>query len=83
MKKYLVFIERRPHFSGNSIPKHREYLNSLRDQQSLDLAGGFTDQTGGAYVLRADSLEDAINIVKNDPMYIENECTYHVKEWNV
>lgn len=83
MKKFLVFIERKPSFSGNSIPEHRNFIQSLREKKILVSAGGFNDQTGGAYVLQTDSLENAVQIMKEDPMYIENECVYSIKEWNV
>jgi uncharacterized protein YciI len=83
MRKYLVWIERKPTFTGNFIQGHREFLQSLREVQKLITAGGFTDQTGGAYVLQADSIEEASNIVKNDPLNQEYESVYTIKEWNV
>ena len=82
MKKYLVLIERKPSFTGNFIQGHREFLQNLREVQTLISAGGFEDQTGGAYVLQANSLEEAKMVVKNDPMNHENESVYKVKEWN-
>ncbi len=48
---------------------------------SRALAGGFADQSGGAYLISADHLEGALDIVQQDPMYVENECVYKVKEW--
>lgn len=82
MKKFLIFIERKPSFTGNSIPDHRSFLQSLREQELLVTAGGFGDQTGGAYILQANTLEDAVQIVERDPMYMENHCKYQIKEWN-
>ena len=38
------------------------------ETQTLIIAGGFEDQTGGVYVIQAPSLEEARNIVINDPM---------------
>jgi uncharacterized protein YciI len=82
MGKYLVLIERKPTFTGKFLQGHREFLQSLRETKNLITAGGFADQTGGAYVLQADSLEEACNIAKNDPMNLENEHVYTIKEWN-
>ena len=82
MKKYLVLIERKPSFTGNFIQGHRDFLQNLREVQTLISAGGFEDQTGGAYVLQANSLEEARMVIKNDPMNQENESVYKVKEWN-
>jgi uncharacterized protein YciI len=83
MNKFLVIIERKPGFSGNSIPEHRTFLQSQRENDCLISAGGFIDQTGGAYVLQAKTYEDAFQIMKADPMFAENECVYKLKEWNV
>lgn len=83
MKKFLVFIERKPGFSGNSIPEHRNFIQGLREKSILVSAGGFNDQTGGAYILQTDSYENAVRIINEDPMFIENECIYTIKEWNV
>lgn len=52
MKKFLVFIKRKPHFSGRSIPEHREFIQDLREKKRIDLAGGFPDQTGGRISLK-------------------------------
>lgn len=82
MKKFIVLIERKPSFTGSLIPGHREFLADLRATQMLVTAGGYEDQTGGAYVILADSLEEAKNIVSKDPMNEKNESVYTVKEWN-
>ncbi|TBL78540.1 YciI family protein [Paenibacillus thalictri] len=82
MKTFLVFIQRKPGFTGASIPGHREHLTQLREQDRIVLAGGFPDQTGGAYVVKAEDHEAAAKLVELDPMFAENECVYVVKEWN-
>lgn len=82
MKKFLVLVERKPSFTGSFIQGHREFLQNLKGTQTLITAGGFEDQTGGAYVLQADSLEKARNIADQDPMNQENESVYTIKEWN-
>jgi uncharacterized protein len=76
-------IERKPTFTGKAIPGHREFLQRLKGTDTLLMAGGYDDQTGGAYVIGATSLEEAKNIVTDDPMYQENESVYSIKEWNV
>ncbi|WKB36082.1 hypothetical protein QS257_02005 [Terrilactibacillus sp. S3-3] len=71
MKRFLVTIARKPSFTGDSIQGHRHYLQKLRQSNILHDAGGFADQTGGAYVIQTDALEKANKIVQMDPMYIE------------
>jgi uncharacterized protein YciI len=82
LKQFLVLIERKPSFTGNSIQGHREFLQKLKNDNVLKVAGGFQDQTGGAYVIQVDSLDGAANIVNQDPMKIENDAIYTIKEWN-
>ncbi|MGO4890379.1 YciI family protein [Anaerobacillus sp. MEB173] len=81
MKKFLVMIERKPTFTGSLLQGHREFLGNLKGT-SLVYAGGFEDQSGGAYVIQANSLEEAQKIVSNDPMNEENETVYKLKQWN-
>ena len=83
MKKFLVVIKRKPSFTGKTLQEHREFLQELRKSELLVMAGGFEDQSGGAYILQSFSLEEARNIVDRDPMNHENESVYKVKEWNV
>lgn len=82
MKQFLVITQRKPSFTGNSIEGHRSFLQKLRNDHVLIVAGGFQDQTGGAYVIEADSLEAATEIINADPMKMEAEAIYTIKEWN-
>lgn len=83
MSTYIVLIERKPTFTGDAIPGHREFLKGLKESGTLIQAGGFTDQTGGAYSLKTSSIEKAKEIVSTDPMSQNDECIYSVKEWNL
>jgi uncharacterized protein YciI len=82
LKQFLVIIERKPSFTGESLQGHRDFLLKLKKDNVLKVAGGFEDRTGGAYVIQADSLEEAEKIVNGDPMKIENHSIYSLKEWN-
>ncbi len=75
-------IERKPTFTGNMLQGHRQFLQDLKEE-TLVIAGGFADQSGGAYILQVGSLEEARIIVDSDPMNHENEAVYNVKEWNI
>jgi uncharacterized protein YciI len=82
LKQFLVIIERKPSFTGKSLQGHRDFLQKLKNDNVLKVAGGFVDQTGGAYVIQVDSLEEAVKIVNRDPMKIEKHSIYSLKEWN-
>jgi uncharacterized protein YciI len=48
----------------------------------LELAGPFSDKSGGAYVLKADTLEEAQALAFDDPVHITGSSAVTVYEWN-
>ncbi|KGI77988.1 YciI family protein [Oleiagrimonas soli] len=81
MKRFLVTVMRTPCFDAGLIDAHRHFLDDLREAGRLELAGGFADQTGGAYVLRADDLEQAQALAFEDPLHLSHASTVTVHEW--
>ena len=82
MNRYLVLVMRNPGFDTRLVPAHREFLGNLRAQQRIELAGGFGDASGGAYLLRAASLDEARAIAERDPLHVEHASIVTVYEWN-
>lgn len=83
MKHYLVMAMRRPGFSEAVIQPHRDFLAGLRAQGKLLLTGGFSDGSGGAYVLQnLDSLEQARALVDSDPLVLQDASELTIHEWN-
>ena len=80
--KYLVMTIRQPDFDPDAVPGHYEFLDRLRAQGVLEQAGPFTDKTGGAYVLAAESLDDARRLAEQDPLHVRKCSTVTVHEWN-
>ncbi len=81
---YLVMAMRRPDFPADVVQPHREFLAELRARNQLQVTGGFSDGSGGAYVLcNVDSLADAQAIVARDPLVLRGASTLTVHEWNV
>lgn len=80
--KYLVLTIRKPHFDASVVPAHYEFLHSLRDRGILEQAGPFTDRSGGAYVIQADSLEAAREIAEQDPLHVRDCSEVTVREWD-
>jgi uncharacterized protein YciI len=80
--KYLVLTMRKPHFDPAFVTAHYTFLQSLRDRGILEQAGPFTDRSGGAYVIQADSFEEARAIAEQDPLHI-NDCSEVIaREWD-
>lgn len=84
MKRYLVMAMRRADFDESVIAPHLAFLDELRAAGQLELTGGFSDKSGGAYLLRGiASLEEAQAIVARDPLAIRRSSELTVHEWNV
>ncbi|WP_313179421.1 YciI family protein [Stenotrophomonas sp.] len=80
---YLVLAMRRPDFNAAAVQPHLDFLDALRERGQLQLAGGFSDGTGGAYVLcNVASLADAQAIVATDPLVTMQASHLTVHEWN-
>ncbi|WP_101926595.1 MULTISPECIES: YciI family protein [Luteimonas] len=82
--RYLVLAMRRPDFNPAVGPPHAAFLESLRAEGQLVMTGGFSDGSGGAYLLRnIESLEAAQAIVARDPLVLQGASELTVHEWNV
>lgn len=82
MTRFLVLVMRTPHFDAGLIDAHRGFLDGLRREARLELAGGFADRSGGAYLLHAESLAAAQAIAAGDPLVAAGASLATVHEWH-
>jgi uncharacterized protein YciI len=82
MNRYLVMAMRRPEFDPAFVKPHQDYLEGLRAGGRLEMTGGFGDKTGGAYVIRAHDMDEALSITRQDPACISGGWDITVYEWN-
>lgn len=83
MKLYLVMVKRKPSFDDAVIAPHKMFLDALRAQDRLHLTGGFSDGSGGAYVLaNVADMADAQAIVATDPLVLQDSAEVTIHEWN-
>jgi len=82
MYRYLVMTARTPQFQMSVIDEHYAFLDRLRQQGKLELAGPFTDKSGGAYLIKAASLEEARTVAFSDPVHTTNSSIVTVYEWS-
>lgn len=83
MIRYLVIAMRRPLFDDSVIAPHLAFLDELRAAGQLEMTGGFSDKTGGAYVLmNVASLDEARAISARDPLALTGTSDLTVYEWN-
>ena len=83
MFKYLVTTFRTPRFDPAVIDAHYAFLDELRQSGRLELAGPFTDKSGGAYLITAADLEEAQTIAFRDPVHTSKSSIVTVYEWDV
>ena len=83
MKLYLVMAIRKADFPTDVVGPHKDWLINLKVEGQLHMAGGFTDGSGGAYILKnLDSLEQARALVATDPLALRNASELTVYEWS-
>ncbi|MDR6672677.1 YciI family protein [Xanthomonas sp. 1678] len=83
MKHYLVLAMRKPSFDEAVVAPHLAFLDALRERGLLALTGGFSDRSGGAYLLQGVAdLAQAQAIVAADPLAIHDCSELTVHEWN-
>jgi len=63
------------------LMEHGEYMHRLYESGILRFAGPFSDNMGGATVLETTSIEEAQNILRNDPAIINNVFMGEVHPW--
>lgn len=79
---YLVTTFRTPRFDPAIIDAHYAFLDDLRQQGKLGLAGPFTDKSGGAYLIKATNREEAEALAFSDPVHTSGSSIVTVYEWN-
>jgi uncharacterized protein YciI len=82
MKRFLFFNQRTEKYTPDVIPHHLAYLAKLRAAGKIELSGGFADGSGGAVIVRAESLAEAQAIAAADPISQWGTHTITIKEWN-
>lgn len=83
MTHYLVVAMRKPDFDDAVVAPHLAFLDGLRARGLLVLTGGFSDGSGGAYVLKnLPGLAEAQALVATDPLALHGSSELTVHEWN-
>jgi uncharacterized protein YciI len=82
MNRYLVMAMRRPDFDPAIVQPHKDFLEGLRAGGRLELSGGFSDKSGGAYLLLANDMDEALGIVHTDPAHTSGGWDITVYEWH-
>ncbi len=83
MRKYLVMAMRTSRFDQTVVEPHRAWLDAVRARGQLVETGKFTDGSGGAYVILAENLDAARELVVTDPIHTTGASELTVYEWEI
>ncbi|BCE07010.1 hypothetical protein CHCC14820_2518 [Bacillus paralicheniformis] len=83
MKKYLLITTRTENFKDQYVPAHYQFLDRLKAENRLEMFGPFSDASGGAYLISAESLKEATEIGNSDPIVDSGSSTFVIKEWQI
>lgn len=72
---------RKPSFKVSVVEGHYAFLSQLRANGILELAGPFTDKSGGAYIIKAENFVQAKKIAFEDPLHLTDSSEVTVYEW--
>jgi uncharacterized protein len=81
LAQYLLITTRTDNFNPDDIQGHYDHLERLKIEGRLDMFGPFSDSTGGAYLIKASSLNEATKIGYSDPLIQNGSSTLSIKEW--
>jgi uncharacterized protein YciI len=84
MMKYATVFEYGNHDAiAETRPAHREYLGKLKEAGQLAASGPFTDDSGALIIYEAESEEEAVELIENDPFRKAGVFkAYTIKPWN-
>ncbi len=63
------------------LEDHIAYLNKYIAEGKIFAKGPFTDHSGGLVIFDVENIEEAKNLIENDPITIHKTRTYELKEW--
>ncbi|NKB50945.1 MAG: hypothetical protein GKR97_01765 [Rhizobiaceae bacterium] len=78
-----------PDIMKEVLPRHLEYQMKVEAVGKLFLAGPLSDDTGeemqgsGLIIYRAESMQEALELAKQDPMHLEGCRTFKLRKWLV
>jgi uncharacterized protein YciI len=83
LPEYIVIsiVKAKPEEVAKHRKSHGEYIESLKKQDILGIAGKFSDGSGGVYFLTLNSIEDAMRIASEDPYHSSGVREFTLKEW--
>ena len=75
-----AWVKDKPYWEQR-LMEHGEYMHQLYKSGVLRFAGPFSDNMGGATVIETTGMEEALNILRNDPAIINEVFIGELHPW--
>lgn len=87
-QRYVMFIERGKIYNKMTkaaVERHVENIRALDDAGKIELVGAFKGYPGiaGMVIFKTDSLEEAEELCKREPLVAEGYATYKLRSMQV
>lgn len=70
-----------PKKDAEVLEEHISYLEKYIDNGKIYAKGPFLDHSGGLVIYNVNSMEEAKDIIDNDPAIVNKSRIYELKEW--
>ncbi|TFJ94355.1 YciI family protein [Lentibacillus salicampi] len=82
MNYYAVFLPMKDEEKSKEFrPQHLAFLKQMKQKKKVFMNGRFTDGAGGLVIYAADSLDEAMSYLKEDPYIINGARDFEIHEW--
>ncbi|OXM83767.1 YciI family protein [Paenibacillus rigui] len=84
MKYFAAFLPMKdPQKSQEYRQQHLEYLAQRKSEGKIFASGRFADGAGGLVIYIAETEQEVVDIVKQDPYVLADARGYEIHEWEM
>lgn len=76
-------LENLKNMNDSIMEEHKAYTQKAMDEGMILLSGLKTDQSGGMFIIKAESVEQLEAYVYNEPFYVQGIQTYTYQAFDV
>lgn len=82
MSYYAVLLSMKDEEKSKELrPQHLAFLQQMRQEKKVFMNGPFTDGAGGLVIYAAETLDEAVSYLKQDPYIINGARDWEIHEW--
>ena len=70
-----------PEKDAEVLDEHKAYLAKYLEEGKIYAKGPYTDHTGGLIIYNTETIDEARELIENDPVIKHKSRKYTLKEW--